>query len=92
MSKFQLKSVLTQISDEVFKMRDLNKSKIFVEEFLHKKRINDSDEKEIISNINKCKSMYEIHRYLCNSLLKYEGLSVYGHVSKIKDPIFIQQE
>ena len=75
-AKVQIKSVLEQISTEVFGMRDVNQARTFIVDFLNSKSIKDEDKKLIIRNIEGFKNINQIHRYLCNSLLKYEGMSV----------------
>lgn len=76
MSKFQIKSIFEQIAENVFTMRDVNTAKQFITEFVESKNINDQDKKIIIDNVNGCKSISRIQSYICNSLLKYEGMGV----------------
>jgi hypothetical protein len=40
------------------------------------KDINDQDKQTIITNVNACKHISKIQSYICNSLLKYEGMGV----------------
>jgi hypothetical protein len=56
-------------------MKDPIKAKKYITEFVSEKDINEIDKKIIIRNVNECKYMYKIQNYICNSLLKYEGLS-----------------
>jgi F0F1-type ATP synthase delta subunit len=76
MSKFQIKSIFEQIASEVFNMKDVNKAKQFVTEFVNNKKIKDEDKKVIIDNVNACKNISRIQSYICNSLLRYEGMSL----------------
>ncbi len=76
MSKFQIKSIFEQIAEQVFSMRNPNQAKQFITEFVSGKDINETDKQMIIRNVNGCKQMDKIQSYICNSLLKYEGLSV----------------
>ena len=76
MSKVQIKSIFEQIASEVFNMKDVNKAKQFVTEFVNNKKIKDEDKKVIIDNVNACKSISRVQTYICNSLLKYEGMSL----------------
>ena len=76
MSKVQIKSIFEQIASEVFNMKDVNKAKQFVTEFVNNKNIKDEDKKVIIDNVNACKSIPRIQSYICNSLLRYEGMSL----------------
>jgi len=71
-----IKSILEQISSEVFVMRDLSKAKLFISEFVVNKGINDKDKQSILSATSECKTMIKLQTYLCNALLKYEGMSV----------------
>jgi hypothetical protein len=76
MSKVQIKSIFEQIASEVFNMKDVNKAKQFVTEFVNDKKIKDEDKTVIIDNVNNCKSISRIQSYICNSLLRYEGMSL----------------
>ena len=76
MSKVQIKSIFEQIASEVFNMKDVNKAKQFVTEFVNNKKIKDEDKTIIINNVNNCKSISRIQTYICNSLLRYEGMSL----------------
>jgi hypothetical protein len=76
MSKFQIKSIFEQIAEQVFVMRNVNEAKQFITEFVEGKGINDEDKKLILRNVSSIKTLDKVHNYICNSLLKYEGLSV----------------
>jgi hypothetical protein len=76
MSKFPIKSVFEQIAKEVFVLNNVSTAKETINSFLSEKKINEIDKKTILFNVNKCTSMYHLNRYICNSLLKFEGLSV----------------
>jgi ferredoxin len=76
MNKFQIKSIFEQIAFEVFSIRDVNQAKQFITEFVSNKNIKDEDKKVIIDNVNACKSISRIQSYICNSLLRYEGMSL----------------
>jgi len=76
MSKVQIKSIFEQIASEVFNMKDVNTAKQFVTEFVNNKKIKDEDKKVIVDNVNACKSISRIQIYICNSLLRYEGMSL----------------
>jgi len=76
MSKVQIKSIFEQIASEVFNMKDVNTAKQFVTDFVTNKKIKDEDKKVIIDNVNNCKSISRIQSYICNSLLRYEGMSL----------------
>jgi hypothetical protein len=75
-AKVQIKSVFEQIAEKVFVMGNINEMKSFVKSFVEGKNINNIDKNIILNNIDKCKNVQAVHRYICNSLLKYEGMSV----------------
>lgn len=81
MSKFAIKSIFEQISEEVFVMKDLNEAKEFVLNFVQNKQINEKDKAGIIKAVNEAKSLYKLQYYIANALLKYESLGV-GQLSK----------
>ena len=74
--RYQIKSIFEQIAQPIFKINDVVKAKQFVAEFVVEKNINDKDKQLILNNIQNCKNITAVHRYICNSLLKYEGMSV----------------
>jgi hypothetical protein len=74
--KIKIKSIFEQIAEQVFKMTDANKAKAFIVEFVNGKNINDDDKRTILNNIENLKSITQIQKYICNSLLQYEGLGV----------------
>ena len=75
-AKVQIKSIFEQIAEKVFTMNNTNEIKTFVTEFVEGKNINTVDKNTIIENVSKCKNVTALHRYICNSLLQYEGMSV----------------
>jgi hypothetical protein len=74
--KIQIKSVLEEIASQIFQMRDLNEAKNTIKTFLESKKIKDTDKQIILQNIDGSKNINSIHRYIANSLLKYEGMGV----------------
>lgn len=72
---YQIKSVLEQIANNVFQMKDLDAIKHYVVTFIGEHNVNDKDKQSIIKNINECRNVNAAHRYVANALLKYEGLS-----------------
>jgi len=76
MSNIKIKSVLNQITEKVFPMKNVDEAKAFVTKFIEDKDINEYDKRSITQNVNNCTSMYGVNKYLCNALLKYEGLSI----------------
>jgi hypothetical protein len=74
--KHPIKSIFEQISERVFVMKDLNEAKLFVTEFVSEKKINDKDKQSILYEVNNARTLAKFQTYICNSLLKYEGMGV----------------
>ena len=74
--KVQIKSIFEQISERVFQMNNLNEVKTFVIDFVNDKNINENDKRNIITQVQNAKSLTRFQTYICNSLLKYEGMGV----------------
>jgi hypothetical protein len=72
----KIKSIFEQISTEVFQMNNLDEMKRFTIDFVENKKIKDEDRKRIVVAVVQLKSVSAFHRYICNSLLKYEGMSL----------------
>ena len=72
----QIKSIFEQISSQVFAMTNLNQAKAYVTEFVNSKGINEDDKRSILAAVNEAKSLMRFQSYICNSLLKYEGMGV----------------
>jgi hypothetical protein len=72
----KIKSIFEQIATQVFTMKDVNTAKTFISEFVNGKDINEIDKKLILNNIRDIKNISKLQTYICNSLLKYEGMSV----------------
>lgn len=70
----QIKSVLAQIAEKVFQMKDLEAAKEYIEQFLEDKEINEKDKESLILGIHNCKNMTRLWTYIANALLKYEGM------------------
>ena len=75
-AKVQIKSIFEQIAEKVFVMNNINEIKAFVKSFVEGKNINNVDKNVILMNVEKCKNVSAVQRYICNSLLKYEGMGV----------------
>jgi len=71
-----IKSIFEQISTQVFQMTDVVEAKTFITSFLEQKSIKEEDKKQILRNLQQIKNISRLNTYLCNSLLKYEGLGV----------------
>jgi hypothetical protein len=72
----KIKSIFEQISEKVFTMRNLGEAQKFIVDFVNEKKINEKDKQIIITNTLSAKSIQRLQTYLCNSLLKYEGMGV----------------
>jgi hypothetical protein len=75
-TKVQIKSIFEQISEQVFKINNLNEVKTYVVDFVNNKNINEIDKRNIITQVQNTKSLTKFQTYICNSLLKYEGMGV----------------
>ena len=72
----QIKSILCRISEVVFKSTSLDEAKNAALPFIESSHINDKD-KNIMLNEVRCKlTLIQLQKYICNALLKYEGLSM----------------
>jgi len=74
--KVKIKSVLEEVAPQVFQIRDLSEAKRVILSFIETKNIKDTDKKIIIDNVSQFKNISAVHRYIANSLLKYEGLGI----------------
>jgi hypothetical protein len=70
------KSTLSQIAEQVFKATNLGQAKAIVTSHIGDTRIKDADKNLIIKNVNQLTSLVRVQTYLCNSLLKFEGLGL----------------
>ena len=76
MSKFKIESILVEVSTQVFNCTNLNEGKNIIISLLERKNINEVDKKIILHTLSNIKSLSKLQSYVCNSLLKYEGLGV----------------
>jgi F0F1-type ATP synthase delta subunit len=72
----KIKSVLEQIAATVFTMTNVADAKNYINEFINSKDINDKDKASITKAVAEIKSMIKLQTYLCNALLKYEGMGM----------------
>jgi hypothetical protein len=72
----KIKSVLEQIAATVFTMTNVADAKNYINEFINTKDINDKDKASITKAVAEIKSMIKLQTYLCNALLKYEGMGM----------------
>ena len=75
-AKVQIKSVFEQITSKVFTATNVNETKEYIIEFITSKGIDGTDKQVIVNNVTKCSSIKELQKYVCNSLLMYEGMGV----------------
>jgi len=74
--KFPIKSIFEQISSQVFLMTNLVEAQNFIIDFVRSKDINEKDKNAIIVQTVQAKSLTRLQTYICNSLLKYEGMGM----------------
>ena len=74
--KFPIKSIFEQISSQVFLMKNLVEAQNFIIDFVRSKDINEKDKNSIIAQTIQAKSLTRLQTYICNSLLKYEGMGM----------------
>lgn len=81
-----IKSIFEQISTTVFTMKNLNEAKEYVKTFVKDKNINEKDKQSILREVDNAKSLVKFQQYICNALLKYEGMGM-NKINKPKDHI-----
>jgi len=86
----KIKSIFEQIAAQIFTMKDINAAKTFISEFVNDKNINEQDKKVILNNIRDIKNIIKLQTYICNSLLKYEGMSVNKAVNEKAETLGLQ--
>lgn len=86
----KIKSIFEQIATQIFTMKDINAAKTFISEFVNDKNINEQDKKLILNNIRDIKNITKLQTYICNSLLKYEGMSVNKVVNEKVETLGLQ--
>ena len=86
----KIKSIFEQIAAQIFTMKDINAAKTFINEFVNDKNINEQDKKLILNNIRDIKNIIKLQTYICNSLLKYEGMSVNKVVNEKVETLGLQ--
>lgn len=74
--KIQIKSIFEKLAEKVFTETNLQKSKQNIIEYVNNSNINETDKTIIIENTNQAKTIIKLQTYICNSLLKYEGMGV----------------
>jgi len=74
--KVKATSTLDKIITQAFTTEDLKEGKNLVCDYLQNTKINIENKESMIEEIKSAKSLNDFHRYLSNSLLKYEGLGL----------------
>lgn len=74
--KVNIKSTLESIAQQVFVSTNVRDAKSAIINHIGDTRIKDSDKLTIVNNVNKINSLVRLQTYVCNSLLKYEGLGL----------------
>lgn len=72
----KITSILAGIATEVFAASDLESARGIISERLNESKIKEEDKTKMLSEIAGKTSLRDLHRYLANALLKYEGLGV----------------
>jgi hypothetical protein len=89
--KIQIKSVFEQIASNVFQMKNVEQAKQYITEFVNSKEIKDTDKQLIVNNVSNCRNILQIQRYICNALLKYEGMSVNKFANEDKKAVYLPE-
>jgi len=76
MTKFKIESILVEVSEQIFACTNLKDGKDIIISLLERKNINEADKKVMLYTLSNIKSLSKLQTYVCNSLLKYEGLGV----------------
>lgn len=75
-STANFKSVLTGISEQVFTAPTLSEAKEIMFARLASTNINPEQKKIMMDNVYSITTLPELQKYLCNSILRFEGMSV----------------
>jgi hypothetical protein len=72
----KIKSIFEAIALEVFAAKSLTVVQQSIKEYVESKDIKEVDKKQILREVSQSKSLIKLQTYVCNSLLKYEGMGV----------------
>tara|TARA_R110001606_G_scaffold398035_1_gene576127 strand:- start:2417 stop:2644 length:228 start_codon:yes stop_codon:yes gene_type:complete len=72
----KIKSILEDIAPQVFRVTNIKVGKELVMKHVNERAIKGMDKDIMLRNVSQIKTTEALHRYICNSLLKYEGMSV----------------
>jgi hypothetical protein len=71
-----LNSILNRITEKVFCAKNLVDAKIIFIKELENSKIDNIAKNKMLFEIDNIKSLVKLQSYLCNALLRFEGLSV----------------
>ena len=80
----ELTSKLEKIAMEVNNSSSLGEAKKIAFSGLMTVKINEKMKKNILDNIYRINDLFEMQRYICNSLLFFEGMSTGGYNKRKK--------
>lgn len=83
-ASINITSTLEKIATQVFKAETLDDAKRIFTEHVADTKINEADKMKMMRDVNVLTNLNSVHRYLANSLLKYEGLGVTTSANKQK--------
>jgi hypothetical protein len=72
----KIKSIFEAIALDVFAAKSLTVVQQSIKEYVESKDIKEVDKKQILREVSQSKSLIKLQTYVCNSLLKYEGMGV----------------
>lgn len=75
-STANFKSVLTSISEQVFTAPTLSEAKEIMFARLASTNVNPEQKKIMMDNVYSIDTLANLQKYLCNSILRFEGMSV----------------
>lgn len=74
MSKQKKKvSVLNRVAQKVFKANTIDEARNLIRKCLEDSKINDEDKQTMLDEITQIHTLTEMHRYIANAILAYEG-------------------
>jgi hypothetical protein len=82
MSGFPIKSILEKVCQQVWQETNLEVARKTVIDFINDRKIKEEDKKRMVLTVNEITSKAKLDRYIANSLLQFEGMSVVKTFSK----------
>lgn len=71
-----IKSTLEKVTDQVFKCTTCMEARQLLIAYITTTHVKEMSKAKMISDINKLNTLYAVHKYTANALLKYEGLGL----------------